>query len=428
MRKALFILLAGLLGAATWLWVQRIAIPHQQEDAAARGVPRGNLSDLYPRWFGARELLLRHRDPYGAEITREIQVGYYGRALDASRPNDPRDQQAFAYPVYVALPLAPTIGLPFPVVQRGFLYLVALLTAMSVLMWLEALDWTISLAAKVAVIVLVLGCFPAIQGLKLQQLTLLVAALLAASMRAVVRKQFVWAGILLAFTTIKPQLAVLPVAWLAVWTIGNWSERRRLARSFGVTLTVLVILGEILLPGWVHEFYFASQAYYRYTGGGRSVLDVLLSPTLGRALAAVVVASAFALLWHVRRAKETAPEFRWALALILATTLVVIPMFAPYNQLLLLPCLMVTVRDFEALWRASALCKFFVVVTAFSVLWPWLASGSLLLAALLLSNEVAQKAWALPLYTSLAIPITILGTLYVGRNALLSGDARPTSA
>src|SRR5580700_10786024 len=68
--------------ASMWLYFQNVLIPYQQSDAQAKQKPRGNLSDLYPRWFGARELLLHDRDPYGADITREIQVGYYGRPLD----------------------------------------------------------------------------------------------------------------------------------------------------------------------------------------------------------------------------------------------------------------------------------------------------------------------------------------------------------
>ncbi len=101
-----------------WLYVSRVIVPQQKAYAAIHGNPRGNLSDLYPRWLGSRELLLHRRDPYSAEITREIQVGYYGRALDPARPNDPGDQEAFAYPVYVVFLLAPSIGLPFPAVHR----------------------------------------------------------------------------------------------------------------------------------------------------------------------------------------------------------------------------------------------------------------------------------------------------------------------
>src|ERR1700676_5274675 len=99
-----------------WFYVQRVLVPYQKADAAAHGRPRGNLSDLYPRWLGTRELLLHHRNPYSREVALEIQEGYYGRRLDAARPNDPKDQQSFAYPVYVVFLLAPLIGLPFPTV------------------------------------------------------------------------------------------------------------------------------------------------------------------------------------------------------------------------------------------------------------------------------------------------------------------------
>src|SRR5205085_5192608 len=108
------------MSASMWFYFQRVLIAFQTADAAARNRPRGNLSDLYPRWLGARELILHGRDPYGADVTREIQEGYYGRQLDATRPNDPKDQQGFAYPVYVVFLLAPTVWLPFSAVQAGF--------------------------------------------------------------------------------------------------------------------------------------------------------------------------------------------------------------------------------------------------------------------------------------------------------------------
>ena len=108
-----------------WFYVQRVLIPYEKADSAAHQRPRGNLSDLYPRWLGARELLLHHRNPYGDDITTEIQKGYYGRELDPSRPDDPKDRQGFAYPVYVVFLLAPLIGLPFHGVQIFFHWLLA---------------------------------------------------------------------------------------------------------------------------------------------------------------------------------------------------------------------------------------------------------------------------------------------------------------
>jgi glycosyl transferase family 87 len=423
LKRSCYVLGSLLLAGAMWLWVQNVAIARQQAEAAERGIPRGNLSDLYPRWLGARELLLRGRDPYRDDITREIQTGYYGRPIDPSRPNDPTDQQAFAYPLYVVFVLAPTVGLPFAVVQRGFLWLLIALTAASVLLWFRALEWRTSVSTQVIWIILTLASFPAIQGIKLQQLSLLVAALIAASMYAVARRRLVWAGILLALASIKPQLVFLLAIWLLLWASGKWRERQRLVWSFTLTMACLVIGGEVLLPGWIREFRNASAAYYQYTGGGRSVLDVLLTPTLGRIVAAILVAVLMIFLWRTRRADEGSADFHWSLALVMAVTLAVIPMFAPYNQLLLLSALMLVVRAIRPLWETSRMSRFFVAVAAVLVAWPWVAAAGLAIGLLFLPAAAVQRAWTLPLYTSQWIPIAVAVLLLVGRNVLGSEAA-----
>src|SRR5262245_58855791 len=90
-----FVMMAGM-----HMYFDTVVIPSQQADAATHNRPRGNLSDLYPRWFGARELLLNHRDPYGPEVSAEIQRGYWGREIDPTNPDDPKDENRFAYPLY----------------------------------------------------------------------------------------------------------------------------------------------------------------------------------------------------------------------------------------------------------------------------------------------------------------------------------------
>jgi hypothetical protein len=73
------------------------------------GVLGGYLGDVYQRWIGTRELLLHGRDPYDVEVTREIQAAYYGRPLSSQ---EHRDEQRFAYPIFVVFLLAPTVGMP----------------------------------------------------------------------------------------------------------------------------------------------------------------------------------------------------------------------------------------------------------------------------------------------------------------------------
>jgi hypothetical protein len=412
--------LACIAWASMWFYTNDVLRRHQIAEAAEHNRPRGNLSDLYPRWLGARELLLRGRDPYGADITREIQTGYYGRPIDSSLPNDPKDQQAFAYPVYVVLVLAPTVKLPFAIVRQGFLWLLAIVTAASVLLWLRALGWQVSVSASVLWMVLTLGSFPAIQGLKLQQLTLLVAGLLAGALGVLAGGYFVLAGILLALAAIKPQLVVLMLTMLSIWTLGNWRERQRFLWGFGLTMLLMILGGEILLPGWILKFRAASAAYWRYTGGGRSVLDVELGRVVGRIVSVILVAVLIYFAWRLRRVPARSVDFGWLLALTMATTLMVIPMFAPYNQLLLLPVFMVAVRAIQRLWEAGRLSRLFVVLTALLVFWPWIAAAGLVAALFFLPGSIVQKGWPLPLLTNFWIPTLALGLVLIGRRVIRS--------
>lgn len=396
-----------------WFYVQHVLVPYQKADAAAHGRPRGNLSDLYPRWLGARELLLHHRDPYSAEVTREIQSGYYGRPLDPDRPDDPKDQQGFAYPVHVVFLLAPTIGLPFPVVQVGFRWLLVVLTLASVFLWLRVLCWRPSVTVTAILIVLAFGSYAVVQGIELQQLTLLVSALLAGCVAALVAGYFWLGGFLLALATVKPQLTLPVAGWLVLWALSDWRRRQVFFWSFALITAIFLAASEYILPGWVGQFRAAVAAYRHYTGGAGSLLDVLATPSLGRILAGVAIIAVTVAGWRVRFASHDSVAFSTMLALILALTLVIVPTFAPYNQILLLPAVFLIAVSWEELWGRNRLTRTACGLAVLIVFWPWLASCGLMAASLFLPASSVQRAWTVPLFTSLGIPLVVLGLLTV---------------
>src|SRR5208282_956753 len=284
----------------TWTYANRVLIPHQISDSAAHDRPRGNLSDLYPRWLGARELLLHGRDPYSAEVTREIQAGYYGRPLDASRPGDPIDQQAFAYPVYVVFYFAPTVGVDFEIVQRAFFWILVGITAASVPLWLRLLGWTVAPSVQAAMMALTLGSLPVLQGLKLQQLSLFVAAVCAASMALLAAGCLIPAGILLALATIKPQLVLPLLLWLGLWSFGDLRRRYRLAASFLIVMVVLCAASEWFLPHWIARFWHAAGAYLQYTQAV-PVLEAVLPYPWGRLLLVLFAGTAGVVCFKQRK-------------------------------------------------------------------------------------------------------------------------------
>ena len=394
-----------------WFYVQHVLIAHQQAEAVRDGVPRGNLSDLYPRWLGARELLLHGRDPYSTEVTKEIQAGYYGRPLDPALPHDPKDEQGFAYPVYVVFLLAPTITLPFAIVQTGFRWLLIALTLASVLLWLRTLRWKVSIETAAILLALTIGSFPVLQGMKLQQLSLLVAGLITISATLLVEGHLFSAGVLLALATIKPQLVLPVAAWFLLWALGDWTSRRNFWWGFAGTMVVLASAAEYLLPGWVGRFRQAIVAYRQYNQGADSVLDILITPQWGKWLVILIVVALAIVACRCRDAAAGSWIHNQVTVLILATTVVIIPKASPYNQVLLLPGILLLAWQIRQLWNRDLLRRAVVAICGLALLWPWLAALALLAASIFLPAESVQRGWALPLYTSVAIPVAVLALL-----------------
>ena len=414
-QLGIFLLVAILASASTWLYANRILKARQVADAAAHGIPRGNLSDLYPRWLGARELLRHGRNPYSPEITREIQIGYYGRPLDPTRPNDPKDQQGFAYPVYVVFLLAPSVDLPFDDVHTGFRWLLIALVPLSVWLWLHVLRWKPPLAEAAIYSVLLLGWLPMMQGIKLQQLTLVVAVLLAGCAACLTMGWSLCAGGLLAVATIKPQLAWPTVLWLLLWTLSDWRERRRFV--FGFALVMLLLLGgaELILPGWIGMFVHGLGQYHQYTQN-QSVLVFMFGSVIGRILEAPSVIACAACVWQVRRDPADSAEFGRATAVVLALTVVVVPMFAPYNQVLLVPAVLALVRSTTSKTPILPAVKLACMVGAVLLVWPWIATLGLTVAHFCLAPErrnLLWSAWQLPLYSNFVVPIFAFGLALV---------------
>src|SRR5580700_6753719 len=401
-------MLALVAAASMWFYVDRILVGFQVADAAARERPRGNLSDLYPRWLGARELLLRNRNPYGDDITIEIQKGYYGRALDPARPNDPKDQQGFAYPVYVVFLLAPFVRFSFHAVQFVFYWALIALTAISVCLWLRALRWRLPVLATASCIALTLGSFAAVQGIKLQQLSLLVAALLGGAVACVAGGFLFCGGVLLAAATVKPQLAWPLVAWLIIWTLSDWRNRRRFLFGFGLTMALLLGGAEIILPGWWRLFANALGQYHRYTQNQ----SVLLVPWeySGIFIAAAVVVCGF-LLWKLRVEPADKQNFGLAISLVLALTVLVVPMYAPYNQVLLLPAILALVRDSRLLAHSRGL-RFGFFAGGFALAWQWMASLALTAIYLLVSRSRALEGWSWPFFATFAVPVIVFALIF----------------
>jgi hypothetical protein len=147
---------------------------------------------------------------------------------------------------------------------------------------------------------------------------------------------------------------------------------------------------------------------YRNYAGRMSMLDVLLTPWWGRILTALIVAAVGAVCWRYREQPAGSRLFSLVMALVLAVTVIIIPMFAPYNYILVLPSLLVLIQNWRVLWNRSAMARAGSVLSVIAVAWPWVASIGLSAASLFLAPESVQQWWWLPLYTSAKMPMPIV--------------------
>ena len=321
-RSALFCILAGILT----LWHLHVI---------NRAMPP-NKADMVAVWKGV-QAAFNHQNPYSDATTRGIQVFYYGRPLG---PADRVNPMAYAYPMHAIMLFAPIAALPWNAVRLGFFVLLPILTAASVVLWLRVLSIELDRYRMATITGFAICSFPVMWGVHQIQPTLVVAFLAAAVCFLLVRGRSAWSGAVLAMATIKPQL----IGGLALW-IALWALRRRLWSfflGFGAALTLLLLPCFAMLPDWVPRWRTAMAEYtvYRHL---RLELGAIFGHSVGLVLAATAVAAASWTGWENRGVEASSPRFGEVCALVLATTVCVLPTeFAmTYNYVFLIPgCLL----------------------------------------------------------------------------------------
>jgi hypothetical protein len=391
-------------------------VPRAQEVRAALGFGTGYSfgADFYPIWFTAREGLLHHRDPYSPEMTREIQIGLFGRPLDAQNPAAPIDYRTFAYPAFADSLLWPSAILPFSVVRTVLALILAAVTALSTVLWLRALQLRAGAVMLTALILLTLSSYGVIEGLFAEQMGLLVGFLLAASLAALVRERLFLSGSLLALALIKPQMILLVVIYLLLWTCVRWRIRWPFVAGFFSVSALLLVSSLLVWPRWIQEWLRVLFGYRQYSTPplASHLLGHQIGSRLGPILIAALLVCALAVAWRMRHSSAASMEFALTLSFLLAiTTITLLPGHAVYDHVLLLPGVILIVlswRDFAA----SQPFRVILAITALAVFWPWISAPMVIAVRPMLPHDLfISTVLTLPIRTAASIPFGVCALL-----------------
>lgn len=406
-RHWLWLALSVITCGVSWSYMHRVLLPWEQYVNVTHGQLKAQMGDLYPRWLGTRELLINKRDPYGPQVSHEIQIAFYGHIVDQNYQQPASkivDEQRFVYPIYVVFLLAPTIHVDFDQLQTWAPVVLAAFTCVSVWLWMGVLRWRPRAWLTISLALFILASPQVAQGLRLRQFGLLVAFVIALAAWCITRQQYLLAGILLAFSTVKPQMALLLIAFFLLWSVGEFRSRWPVIAGFTGTLTLLVAMGEILLPRWPIEFLQGLDAYRRYFPT-TSPLRLLLGDWAGGALSFLIVIGLFAFAWRNRKELSDSMRFVEILSLVLIVTALVLPLLTPYNQVLLLLPTLLVLRDWKDIPRVGQIAFSAVVV------WPWVMGLALL--AHPPSIESTSRMSLLPASIALLFPFLMSGLMFV---------------
>jgi len=409
------LILSLLLALGSGYYYFGLLLPQARSQAVANQVAGGYSygGDFYPIWLTGRELLLHRSDPYTPAMTREIQIGLYGRPMDPYRRADPpADFRAFSYPLYTDLLAAPFLPLRFNTVRIVLAFLLPLLTAASVVLWLRALGVRVSVTTLADVIILTLASYPVLDGMYLQQVGLLVGAALALSMAALARERLSLAGMLLALASVKPQLVWLLALWMLLWVVSDWKHRKAFAHGFALTTTLLFLVSQLILPGWLVGWWGSMVHYSRYT------LPPLTQLVLGRFLGVLVglamLALAGVICWQSRRQPATSAGFSLAVGFVLAVTVILLPTgSAVFDQVILFPAIFWLGSRWSEILEASLPVRVVALAAVVALVWQWLVACGVALISLFWPIWASSR-------TVLVFPIRMAAPLPFALLALLS--------
>lgn len=295
-------------------------------------------SDLVPVWVGVRALL-HHQNPYTDTVTRQAQITYYGRALSAA---DHVNKMGFAYPATTGIVLAALAPLDWIHARLAFLCILPVLTALGTFAWIRVSQLQLSHVPTIFLTLGVLFSWPVIWALRLQQPSLLVAALVATGCLSLQRGKGSLAGVLLALAMIKPQIVGPLILWLLVWAVFHRSWP--FVCSFAISMGALLAAAQKLCPAWVSPWRAAGIDLLSYTHQAPA-LQTMFGDAVGMVLMFVFALTSVWILWKLRSCAALSVDFAMAISLALSATVCLMPTDPPmiYNDVFLFPPLLMLI-------------------------------------------------------------------------------------
>lgn len=322
--------------------------------------PGGN--DFLVHWVGTRTLLTEGISPYSDETAIRIQTMAYGR------PALPGEHELrVAYPLYSILLFFPFALFKNYVLARA-LWMTTLELALVLLsvVSMRLADWKPRLLTLAMFLVFTIFWYHALRPLINGNAVVLIALLAAGAMLALRSGGDELAGVLLAFSTIKPQVVLVVVLFFLYWGIRQ--RRWKFVGWFLGTVVLLSASAALLIPDWIWQNFVEVVRYPGYNPPGTpgTALATWL-PGFGQRVGLAITGIVILLLlveWFLCSRNKEYRHLLWTFCFTLAASQWVGIQTDPGNYIFTMPALVLIFAMVEERWKHSG---------------QWVVLGSMLL-------------------------------------------------
>ncbi|HRY20392.1 MAG TPA: hypothetical protein P5198_02675 [Flexilinea sp.] len=208
---------------------------------------------FYSYWLSSRVLFAQGENPYGSDIFEQIIRRF---------PED-RYLSGFTLPLYAVIPV-----FLFSFIDNFEIALIIWMTILEALLvgigmkTISAfqIDRRTFTPLKIGTVML-LSYYSVVAVLD-GDIGILAVFLLMMALDAIRSQEDEFAGILLAFATIKYSLTLLPIIWIFIWCLAN--RRTTVITWFFMILAFLILLSVLFMTNWITEFIRSVIYYYKY--------------------------------------------------------------------------------------------------------------------------------------------------------------------
>ena len=311
----------------------------------SRNNPGGN--DFLPYYIGTRALIFEGKSPYSDEVALEVQTIIFGR------PAEPGEIEfRVVYPLYSIL-----IFTPFALIRDYTIARVAWMTVMEIALLgigylsLQITDWKPKFAVLLIYFQFSVLWYHGFRAVINGNAVVVVALCITAALYAIMKEKDRAAGVLLALSTIKPNLVILLISYVLFWCF--YRRRYQAITWFIGSLLVLVLGAMVLIPDWILQNIWEIIKYPGYTPPGTLAEAIgLRLPEFERGLQwGIGIALGSLLAIEILRSRKANYEgFLWSACLVLTVSQWIGIATDPGNFVILFPAFVLVLSSLDQRW------------------------------------------------------------------------------